>query len=113
NGEKVRTLLPLHDLAGPGSLFFATRRGLVKRTELAQFQNIRTSGIQAVLLEEGDELVDGARVSDEATEILLAAYSGQLVRFPLSEVRPMGRGTYGVIGVRVSGEKDDRVVAMA
>src|SRR5208283_3525725 len=76
NGEKVRTLLPLHDLAGPGSLFFATRRGLVKRTELAQFQNIRTSGIQAVLLEEGDELVDVALVSDEATEILLATYSG-------------------------------------
>ena len=113
NGEKVRTLLPLHDLAGPGSLFFATRRGLVKRTELAQFQNIRTSGIQAVLLEEGDELVDVALVSDEATEILLATYSGQLVRFPLSEVRPMGRATYGVIGVRLSGEKDDRVVAMA
>jgi len=113
DGEKVRTLLPLHDLEGPGSLFFATRRGLVKRTELTQFQNIRTSGIQAVLLEDGDELVDVALVSDEATEIVLATYSGQLVRFPVGEVRPMGRATYGVIGVRLSGEKDDRVVAMA
>jgi DNA gyrase subunit A len=113
DGEKVRTLLPLHDLAGPGSLLFATRRGLVKRTELDQFQNIRTSGIQAILLEEGDELVDVALVTDEATEILLATFSGQLVRFPLAEVRPMGRATYGVIGVRLSDEKDDRVVAMA
>ncbi len=113
DGEKLRTLLPLHDLAGPGSLLFATRRGLVKRTELDQFQNIRTSGIQAILLEPGDELVDVALVTDEATEILLATFSGQLVRFPLAEVRPMGRATYGVIGVRLSDEKDDRVVAMA
>jgi DNA gyrase subunit A len=111
--EQVRTLLPLHDLAGSGSLFFATRRGLVKRTELDQFQNIRTNGIQAVLLEEGDELVDVALVPDDATEIVLATFSGQLVRFPVGEVRPMGRATYGVIGVRLSDAKDDRVVAMA
>ena len=113
DGERVRTLLPLRDLGAAGSLFFATRRGLVKRTELGQFQNIRTNGIQAVLLEEGDELVDVAHVTDEATEIVLASYSGQLVRFPVSDVRPMGRATYGVIGVRLSGEKDDRLVAMA
>ncbi|EQD33825.1 DNA gyrase subunit A, partial [mine drainage metagenome] len=104
---------PIHDLAGAGSLFFATRRGLVKRTALGQFQNIRTSGIQAILLEEGDELVDVAQVADEASEILLATASGQLVRFALGEVRPMGRATYGVIGVRLSEETDDRVVAMA
>ena len=112
-GERVQTLLPLHDLASPGSLFFATRRGTVKRTLLDQFQNIRVSGIQAINLEEGDELVGVAFVTDEATELLLATHSGQLVRFPLSEVRPMGRATYGVIGVRLSEEKDDRVVAMA
>ncbi len=113
DGERVQTLLPLHDLEAAGSLFFATRRGIVKRTTLDQFQNIRTSGIQAVLLEEGDELVNVALVDDEATEILLATHAGQLVRFPVSEVRPMGRATYGVIGVRLSEAKDDRVVAMA
>ncbi len=113
DGERVQTLLPLRDLATEGSLFFATRKGTVKRTGLDQFQNIRTSGIQAVLLEEGDELVDVALVTDEATEILLATQAGQLVRFPLSEVRAMGRATYGVIGVRLSEEKGDRVVAMA
>jgi DNA gyrase subunit A len=113
DGERIQTLLPLHDLTTPGSLLFATRRGLVKRTELDQFQNIRTSGIQAVLLEEGDELVGVARLDDEATEILLATQAGQLVRFPLAEARPMGRATYGVIGVRLSGAKGDRVVAMA
>ncbi len=113
DGERVQTLLPLHDLSTAGSLFFATRRGLVKRTTLDQFQNIRVSGIQAVLLEEGDELVGVALVTDESTEVLLATRSGQLVRFPLSEVRPMGRATYGVIGVRLSAAKDDHVVAMA
>ncbi|MGB7123508.1 MAG: DNA gyrase subunit A [Thermoplasmata archaeon] len=112
-GERVQTLLPLHDLAATGSLFFATRRGLVKRTTLDQFQNIRVSGIQAILLEEGDELVGVALVPDEATELLLATHAGQLVRFPLAEVRPMGRATYGVIGVRLSGAPDDHVVAMA
>ena len=113
DGERVQTLLPLHDLSAAGSLFFATRRGLVKRTTLDQFQNIRVSGIQAVLLEEGDELVGVAHVTDEATEMLLATRAGQLVRFALAEVRPMGRATYGVIGVRLSAEKDDHVVAMA
>ncbi len=113
DGERVGTLLPLRDLATDGSLVFATRRGTVKRTTLDEFQHIRVSGIQAVLLEEGDELVDVVLVTDPGTEIVLATQSGQLVRFPISEIRPMGRATYGVIGVRLSSEKGDRVVAMA
>ncbi len=114
DGEKVQTLLDVRDLDAPsGWLFFASRRGIVKRTGLDQFQNIRTSGIQAVLLEEGDSLVDVALVRDESAEIVLATRAGQLVRFELSEVRPMGRATYGVYGVRLSEEKDDQVVAMA
>ena len=113
DAEKVRTLLPMRELSGGGALLFATRKGIVKRTPLDQFQNIRSSGIQAALLEEGDELVDVLNIQDEATEIVLATHAGQLVRFPLAEVRPMGRATYGVIGVRLSEDKDDRVVAMA
>jgi len=113
DGERVQTLLPLRDMASEGSLVFATRRGLVKRTTLDQYQNIRTNGIQAILLEEGDELVDVVLVTNESTEIVLATLAGQLVRFPLSEVRTMGRATYGVIGVRLSKAKEDKVVAMA
>ena len=113
DGERVQTLLPVRDLTSAGSLVFATRRGIVKRTELSEFQNIRTSGIQAILLEEQDELVDVSLIDDPAVEILLATHAGQLVRFPLSDVRPMGRATYGVIGVRLSAEKDDHVVAMS
>ena len=112
-GERIQTLLPVHDLQTEGYLLFATRRGLVKRTGLDQFQNIRTSGIQAILLEENDELVDVVFVDDPDVEVILATRAGQLVRFPLSDVRPMGRATYGVIGVRLSGAKDDHVVMMS
>jgi DNA gyrase subunit A len=112
-GEKIRTLLSVRDLEQDGSLLFATRHGLVKRTRLDQFQNIRTSGIQAILLEEGDELVDVALVGDERSEVVLATHAGQAVRFPLSEVRPTGRATFGVIGIRLSEADDDGVVALA
>ncbi|MCI4345323.1 MAG: DNA gyrase subunit A [Thermoplasmata archaeon] len=112
-GEKVQTLLPLRDLGAEGSLLFATRRGLVKRTGLDLFQNIRTNGIQAILLEEGDELVNVALIGSAATQAILATASGQLVRFALTEVRPTGRATYGVIGVRLADGKEDRVVTMA
>ena len=112
-GERIQTLLPVRDLETKGSLLFATRRGLVKRTELDQFQNIRTSGIQAILLEEGDELVDVTFVDDPNVEVIMATQAGQLVRFQLSDVRPMGRATFGVIGVRLSDEKGDHVVMMS
>ncbi|MCI4341588.1 MAG: DNA gyrase subunit A [Thermoplasmata archaeon] len=112
-GERVQTLLPLREMGGGGSLLFATRRGLVKRTELDQYQNIRTNGIQAILLEEGDELVHVALVADPSAQAILATASGQLVRFALTEVRPTGRATYGVIGVRLADPATDRVVTMA
>ncbi len=112
DGEKIQTLLLVRDLGQTGDLVFATRAGLVKRTGLEQFQNIRTNGIQAVLLEETDALVDVQLIDDETVEILLATRSGQLVRFPVGEIRRMGRATYGVIGARLSDEKGDQVVSM-
>jgi DNA gyrase subunit A len=112
DGEKIQTLLLVRDLEQTGDLVFATRAGLVKRTGLEQFQNIRTNGIQAVLLEEKDALVDVQLIVDATVEILLATRAGQLVRFPVSEIRRMGRATYGVIGARLSDEKDDQVVSM-
>ena len=111
DGEKVQTELPISDLEGKGYIFFASARGIVKRTELAQFQNIRTNGIRAVLLEDGDELVDVAHTTGK-DEILLATSDGQLVRFSEDQVRSMGRTSYGVIGARLKG-KEDRVVSMA
>jgi DNA gyrase subunit A len=113
DGEKVQTLLPLRDMATEGSLLFASRKGIVKRTGLDMFQNIRTNGIQAVLLDSEDQLVDVALVMPEDREAILATHSGQLVRFAIAEVRTMGRATYGVIGARLSDPKSDYVVTMA
>ncbi len=109
-GERIQTELPVRGLTGPGTLVFATSRGLTKRTALSRYQNIRVSGIQAINLEEGDELVDVA-LTDGGSEILLATREGQVVRFAESELREMGRATYGVRGLRLKGPRD-RVVAM-
>ncbi len=110
-GERIQTELPVRGLSGPGTLVFATAKGLVKRTPLGRYQNIRVTGIQAILLEEGDELVDVA-LTDGASEVLLATREGQVVRFAERRVRPTGRSTYGVRGLKRKG-KEDRVVAMA
>jgi DNA gyrase subunit A len=109
-GERIQAELPLNDMSAEGYLIFATAKGLVKRTSLAQYKNIRTNGIQAVLLEDKDELVDVAHTSGEH-EIILATRNGQLVRFAEKEVRGTGRHSYGVIGIRLKGA-DDRVVSM-
>ncbi len=109
-GERIQTELPVRGLSGPGTLVFATARGLVKRTELSRYQNIRVTGIQAILLEEGDELVDVA-LTDGGSEVLLATREGQVVRFAERRVRTTGRATYGVRGLKLKG-REDRVVAM-
>jgi DNA gyrase subunit A len=80
--------------------FFATRRGLVKKTELDQFGSIRTSGIIAINLEDGDELI-GVRITDGDQHIVLSTREGQAIRFKEEEARPMGRGTYGVVGMEL------------
>ena len=97
--------------------FFATRRGLVKKTELDQFGNIRTSGIIAINLEDGDELI-GVRLTDGDQHIVLSTREGQAIRFKEEEARPMGRGTYGNLGmdlekVKKTGELLDEVVSIA
>ncbi|MCI4356434.1 MAG: DNA gyrase subunit A [Thermoplasmata archaeon] len=113
DGEKVETLLPLRDMEQAGGILFGSRKGIVKRTSLEMFQNIRTNGIQAVLLDDGDELVDVALVDPEDKEMILATHAGQLVRFPITEVREMGRAAYGVIGARLETDGSDHVVTMA
>ncbi len=103
-------------------VIFATRRGLVKKTELSQFENVRSTGIIAINLEDGDELI-AARITDGNQEIVLSTREGQAIRFKEEEVRPMGRGTYGVIGMEletIAGKQggevllaNDEVVSMA
>jgi DNA gyrase subunit A len=91
-------------------VFFATRRGRVKKTALDEFENIRANGIIAINLEEQDELI-GVRVTDGAQQIVLSTREGQAIRFKEEEVRPMGRGTYGVAGMELDAQ--DEVVSIA
>ncbi|MHC5010435.1 MAG: DNA gyrase subunit A, partial [Planctomycetota bacterium] len=108
--ERVNAVLPIRDLDDPRSILFATREGRVKRTPLSDFQNIRRTGIIAVQLRDGDSLMGTALVEDDQ-EVVLVTALGQAIRFPLTEVRPMGRTASGVKGIGLRG--DDRVVGMA
>ncbi len=94
-------------------VFFATRRGMVKKTELDQFANIRATGIIAINLEEGDQLI-GVRVTDGNQQIVLSTREGQAIRFSEEEARPMGRGTFGVTGMELESRsvKDGKTVTL-
>jgi DNA gyrase subunit A len=107
--ERINAVLPTREFPDDWFVFFATRNGRVKKTPLSDFANIRSNGIWAVLLEDDDELVDVA-FTDGSREILLFSSSGKTVRFDESDVRPMGRQTRGVVGIRL--QEDHRVVSM-
>ena len=98
--EKLSAFIPVpRDLKGK-FVFFATRRGRVKKTEIDAFANVRSSGIIAMSLDDGDSLVD-VRVTDGNQQIVLSTREGQAIRFKEEEVRPMGRDTQGVLGMEL------------
>jgi DNA gyrase subunit A len=99
-GERLSAFMPVPKEIAGKNVIFATRRGLVKKTELDQFENVRSTGIIAINLEDGDELI-AVRITDGNQEIVLSTREGQAIRFKESEVRPMGRGTYGVRGMEM------------
>ncbi len=107
--EKVATILAVREFVEGPSVVMATRRGLVKKTDLMAFRRPRTGGIIACSLEEGDELV-GVALAEAEQDILLVTRHGKVIRFPAAEVRDMGRGARGVKGLEVA--NDDAVVGM-
>src|SRR5438552_829004 len=110
-GETVRTMVAVRNLEEEGKyVFFATRNGLVKKSELREFMHVRSSGINAIGIEQGDELV-AARSTDGQQILFLASHERMAVRFDESHVRPMGRNAYGVWGIDL--EQGDYVVGMA
>jgi DNA gyrase subunit A len=110
-GETVKTMLAVRNLEEEGKyIFFATRNGLVKKSELREFMHVRSNGINAIGIEEGDELV-AARITDGNQIVFLASHEGMAVRFDENHVRSMGRAAYGVWGIDL--EKDDYLVGMA
>jgi DNA gyrase subunit A len=97
----------------PGSyLVMATRRGIIKKTSLEQFERVRSTGIRAITLDEKDELA-WVDVSSGEDDVILATAQGMLARFHESEVRAMGRDAAGVIGIRLLKKEGDEVVAMS
>jgi DNA gyrase subunit A len=110
-GETVKTMLAVRNLEEENKyVFFATRKGLVKKSELREFMHVRSNGINAIAIEDGDELV-AARITNGNQIVFIASHEGMAVRFDESHVRPMGRAAYGVWGIDL--EEKDYVVGMA
>ncbi len=106
-GEMVTAMIPVRCFTGSCNLFMATKKGLVKKTALADFQNIRKGGIIAINLRPGDELI-GVFMTDGNQEIIMGSKKGKAIRFCEKEVREMGRTATGVKGITL--ERDDVVV---
>jgi DNA gyrase subunit A len=104
-GEKIETAVPIHEFDDQHYLIFATKRGTIKKTVLSAYGNIRVNGIIAIKLQEGDELM-GVKLSDGTKTVMIATAGGQACRFNERELRPMGRATHGVIGIRMKNKKD-------
>ncbi len=109
DGEIVQTILSADDFFDDKFVVFATRNGIIKKTELVAYQNVHSGGIIALNIKEGDELVS-VRLSEGDDEIFMASKNGQSIRFHEADARPMGRTATGVIGMRFKG--DDELVGM-
>jgi DNA gyrase subunit A len=109
-GEEVQTMIPVHEFDEKHFVTFVTRRGIIKKTPLLAYSHIRKTGVQAIKLREGDEVVS-TKLTDGTKEIIIATKKGKAIRFPETKVRSMGRVSHGVRGIRLKG--DDLVVAMA
>ncbi|MBP8984247.1 MAG: DNA gyrase subunit A [Syntrophobacterales bacterium] len=107
--ERVSAVLPVRDFVGGKYVVMATKRGIVKKTDLTAFSNPRTGGIIAVGVDEGDELIE-VKETTGTQDILLGTRKGMAIRFKEDEVRSMGRTARGVTGIRI--DEDDEVVGM-
>ncbi len=108
-GERVSAFLALREFQQGRYIVFATKNGLIKKTELMAYSNPRPSGIRAIGLEQGDEVI-GVRLTDGQQELILSTSDGQSIRFKEEQVRPTGRGTFGVVGMKL--DPNDKVVNM-
>jgi len=108
-GEKVMAYINVKEFSDSLFVVMATKNGIIKKTALSEFSNPRRTGIIAINIEEGDELI-GAKLTDGNHQIILAKNSGYAVRFHESDVRPMGRNSTGVKGAEL--DKDEAVVSL-
>ena len=107
--EKVAALIRVREFSSEQFLVFATEQGIVKKTMLSDYENIRTNGLIAIKIEEGDRLI-GVKLTDGKSEMMLTTRGGMSIRFSEEEIRDRGRGTIGVYGIDL--DKDDIVVGV-
>ena len=107
--EKVTTVIPIQEYKEGQYLIMATRNGLVKKTDLMEYNSIRKGGLAAVALRENDELID-VKLTDGNQDIMLSTVNGMAIRFNETDARPIGRVSQGVKGINLSG--DDKVIGM-
>lgn len=108
-GEKITAIIPIRQYDEGRFLFMATRNGIVKKTSIKEYENIRKSGLAAINIKEGDELIEVKSTNNEK-DIILITKLGQCIRFNETEVRETGRNSMGVIGMNLSHE--DEVIGM-
>ena len=109
SGEKVTAVIPIREFEEDHYLFMATKSGMVKKTQITEYQNIRKTGIQAINLKDDDDLIE-VKFTDGKKDIILVTKFGQCIRFNEEDVRSTGRASMGVIGMKLSA--GDEVVAM-
>ncbi|MCI8402052.1 MAG: DNA gyrase subunit A [Lachnospiraceae bacterium] len=108
-GEKITAMIPIREFAEDKYLFMATKQGMVKKTSVSEYSNIRKTGLTAINLREDDELIE-VKTTDNTKDIFLVSREGQCIRFHETDVRPTGRVSMGVIGMKL--ELSDQVVGM-
>ena len=108
-GEKIAAVIPVADYNADLYVLMATRNGLIKKTKLSEYSNIRKTGIQGITLKEDDELID-VRLTDGSNDVVMVTKSGLSIRFTEEDVRSVGRTSMGVKGITLS--KDDKVIGM-
>ncbi|MDH3732077.1 MAG: DNA gyrase subunit A [Gemmatimonadota bacterium] len=107
--EEIASIVRVREFSPDKSLIFATRAGLVKKTSLAEYGNVRSTGINAINIREGDRLID-VKLTDGTNDVFLATRNGMSIRFAESDAREMGRATQGVRGINLS--EGDFVIGM-
>ena len=108
-GEKISAVIPIQVFAEGNYLLFATKNGLIKKTSLLEYNTVRKSGLQAINLKEDDELI-GVRLTDGQDNVVLVTKEGMAITFDEKDVRPVGRVSQGVIGIRL--DENDSVIGM-
>ncbi len=107
--ERITAIIPLKEYKNDRFLFMATKKGIVKKTPICDYENIRKSGLQAINLREDDELIE-VKSTNHLKDIILVTKNGMCIRFNERDVRPTGRTSMGVIGMTLN--EDDEIVGM-